>query len=248
VKTNLKSQILNLKSQISTFGVLFLFVAGSLAFAADPPSTDDQLRDSLNSKTDDDYDRALLGDRAKPDDKDRVGAAMQKKLDKELGAAAQQEDKPKDPLLQVAEEMREARQLLEKHEAGVETQHLQVQIVSDLDKLIEQAKKSGSCKGGADAKGPKQTASGKGKPGQAPGQPPATPSSRAQESDPNHVKTDHRDAAAASAGDLLERFRATLQERKGAPLLEEPSEYFLPEYKLEIEDYFRRLSGDRRKP
>ncbi len=27
-------------------------------------------------------------------------------------------------------------------------------------------------------------------------------------------------------------------------MLELPSEYFLPEYKLEIEDYFRRLSED----
>ena len=38
-------------------------MAGTLAFAADPPpSTDDQLRDSLNSKASDDYDRELLGD------------------------------------------------------------------------------------------------------------------------------------------------------------------------------------------
>jgi hypothetical protein len=45
---------------------------------------------------------------------------------------------------------------------------------------------------------------------------------------------------------LLDWFKATLQRRKGVPMLENPSEYFLPEYKLEIEDYFRRLSGDQR--
>ena len=93
----------NLQFAICNLQFLLLFSV-SRPFAAErPPSTDDQLRDSLNSRTGDDYDRALLGDPAKPDGKDRVDDEMQKKLQKELGPAAQKEDKPKDPLLQVAE-------------------------------------------------------------------------------------------------------------------------------------------------
>ncbi len=103
-----------------------------LAFAGPPPSTDDQLRDSLNSKAGDDYDRELLGDPAKPDGKGRVDEEMQKKLQKELGPAAQKEGKPKDPLLQVAEEMREVQKRLDQRDSGEVTQYLQRQIVSDL--------------------------------------------------------------------------------------------------------------------
>ena len=83
-----------------------------------PPSTDDQLRDSLNSKAGDDYDRELLGDPAKPDGKSRVDERMQKKLQKELGPAAQREDKPKSPLLQVAEAMRGVQPRLGQRDSG----------------------------------------------------------------------------------------------------------------------------------
>ena len=43
---------------------------------------------------------------------------------------------------------------------------------------------------------------------------------------------------------MMERFSAELQGHEREHVLELPSEYFLPEYELEIEDYFRRLSED----
>ncbi len=116
MKTKFKSQISNCAC------LVMLLLASPLAFAAAPPSTDDQLRDSLNSKTDDDYDRALLGDPAKPDDKVHVDDAMQKKLEKELGPAAQKEDEPANPLLRVAEEMRKVQQQLDQRDSGRLTQ------------------------------------------------------------------------------------------------------------------------------
>ena len=153
------------------------------AFAADPPpSTDDQLRDSLNSKTDDDYDRALLGDPAKPDDKGRVDEEMQKKLQKELGAAAQKEGKAENPLLQVAKEMREVQQRIGRRDSGQDTQHVQRQIVADLAKLIEQAKKSGSGDG-KPSKGRKTAGSPK-KPGQDSTQASGNSPAPAERSDP----------------------------------------------------------------
>ncbi len=115
--------------------------------------------------------------------------------------------------------------------------------------MIDEAKKSGTCSGGADSKGPKQTANS---PGAAKnqGRPPANSSPKARDSDPTPRKAEDRAAAAAIArNQLLERFRAALQGREGGPMLEKPSEeYFLPEYKLEIEDYFRRLSEDQPEP
>ena len=46
----------------------------------------------------------------------------------------------------------------------------------------------------------------------------------------------------------MEGFDAALHKARGRAVLQMPSEYFLPEYKLEIEDYFRRLSEDQPEP
>ncbi len=175
---------------------------------------------------------------------------MQKKLQKELGSAAQKEDEPANPLLHVAEEMRGVQQQLDHRDSGRPTQDCSSRIVADLAKLIDDAKKSGSCSGGAVSNGPKRTTSNPGAAAQNQGRPPATSSPKARDSDPAIRKAEDRAAAAAIARtQLLERFRAALQGRKGEPMLEKPSEeYFLPEYKLEIEDYFRRLSEDQPEP
>ena len=244
-------------------------IAASLARAADrPPSTDDQLRDSLNSKDSDDYDRELLGDPAKnpsenrtglgpvkrplggsragskPQGKDRVDEEMLKELQKELGPAAQKEVEPKTPLQQVADAMREVPQRLDQRDSGEVTQTLQRQIVSDLDKLIEAAKKSGCCN--CTKSGGKPTGNGKSKPGN-PGGGPSKSLAPAKVSTPEIRKAEEiRAAEVARAHErMVERFRAELQGHKGEQMLAEPGETFLPEYELEIEDYFRRLSEDR---
>ena len=207
---NLRLQISNLKSQISNLLVLTL-ATGSLAFAADPPpSTDDQLRDSLNSKAGDDYDRELMGDPAKPDDKGRVDEQMQKKLQKELGAAAEKEGKPKAPLLQVAEAMRDAQKRIDQRDSGAVTQHVQQQIVADLAKLIEQAKKSGSCSGSKNPNGRKPTGSGEKKPSQNAGQPSENSSTPAEKSDPRIRKPEEIRAAAVKEAHerMLEQFQS----------------------------------------
>ena len=61
-----------------------------------PRSTDDALRDVLNAQPGDDYDRALLGEPAKTDAKDRAGGDLERKLKQELGRAAQREDDQKE--------------------------------------------------------------------------------------------------------------------------------------------------------
>ena len=232
---------------IFNFQFLLLFLVGSLAFAADlPPSTDNQLRDSLNSKVGDDYDRELLGDPAKPDGKGSAVENMQKKLQKELGSAAQREGKPKNPLLQVAETMSEVPPRLNLRDSGAVTQHLQRQIVSDLEKLIEQAKKFGP-NSGKKSNGRKPTGNGNKKPAQNPGKAPENPPAAAQESNsqirrkPEDIRAEE---AAKAREQMIETFRAELQQHNRQKMLELPSEYFLPEYELEIEDYFRRLSED----
>ncbi len=269
--SDFRFQISNLRSQISNCTFLLLtFAAVSLAAATDPPpSSDGQPREGLNSQAGDDYDRALLGDPAtnpsdkrngassdrefpkgspldsKHSDKGRVDNEMLKRLQRELGAAAQKEGGSENPLVQVAEAMREVPQRLDHRDSGPVTQTLQRQIVSDLDKLIEEAKKSGRFTGTKVSVG---NPTGSGNPKAAiPGEGPGKSRSPSQVSTPEIRKAEEIRAAEETKAHerMIQRFRAELQGRKGEQVLAEPSESFLPEYELEIEDYFRRLSEDR---
>ena len=239
--------ICNLQFAICNLQSLVLLLFGSLAFAAaPPPSTDDQLRESLNSKAGDDYDRALLGDPAKPEGKGQVDENLQKKLQRELGPAARREDKPADPLRKIAEDMSKIPPRLDQRDSGVVTQHMQGQIVSDLQKLIELAKKSGCCK---NCKGGKPGGGGDKKPAQSSGQPSGNSPAPVQASDPK-IRTPEEIAAEEAKKKAREWmkeewFKTGLQTHTPQEMLDSgPSEYFLPEYELEIEDYFRRLSED----
>lgn len=192
----------------------------------------------VKSKAGDDHDSQLPGDPARPDEE------MRKRLEKELGPAAQEEDKPK--LLQAAEGMREVQQRIGRRDSGPVTQHVQRQVVSDLDKLIEEAKKSGP-RGGQSPNIRKPTGNGRSKPAQDAGQSPGASPQPAQESNPKIRKPEEIRAAAEKEAyeRMLELFHAELQGHDREQMIEEPSsEDFLPEYKLEIEDYFRRLSQD----
>jgi hypothetical protein len=242
-----KPQISDLRFQIP--GCIFLgliLMAGSPTFAAaPPPSTDDQLRNNLEAKAGDDYDRELLGDPDKPGGKGRVDDALQKKLQQELGAAAKREEGPKDPLEKVAEGMHAVVPRLGQHDSGKETQYLQRLIVSDLNQLIEQAKKSGS-QSGSKTSGSKLKGKGGTKPEQKPESASTNSTTPADRSDPRirESKKLLAEELAKARGRMIDLFHPDLPSREREQVIEEAGEYFLPEYKLEIEDYFRRLSQD----
>jgi hypothetical protein len=234
-----------------------LFVAlavCSLARAGDAPkppqrSTDDALRDSLNSQSGDDYDRALLGDsgKAKPDAKDSKSDDLDKKLNKELGSAAQREDKQEDRLLQAVKGMRDVQTRLAQGKSDAITQHVQRQVVADLQQIIDEAKKSGKCLGCSMA----GSCNKPGKPGGSPGSRPKPSTANdqpARESNPNakHEPKQPLSESGAVARDTMKaQYKLELQARQRDTMFEEPSDYFLPEYEREIEDYFRRLSSER---
>jgi hypothetical protein len=227
--------IFNFQFSIFSFQFLLLLSA-SLAFASDPPPK------GGDSKTGDDYDRELLGDPARSDSKGRPDDAMQKKLQQELGAASQREDKPKDPLLQIAEEMRNVVPRLGKRDSGKVTQYLQQQIVADLDKVIEQAKKAGS-KGGKLAAGSRPKGGKTNRPRPKEEVASDQPAAAARNSDSSNRKPEDRKNELDQARvRMMELFRAELPSHAREHVLDEQSECFLPEYEAEIEDYFRRLS------
>jgi hypothetical protein len=69
------------------------------------------------------------------------------RLRRELGDAAEKESD--NPLLEVARKMRDAERGLDRNDAGPATQKVQKQVVDDLEKLIDQARKAAKqCAGG----------------------------------------------------------------------------------------------------
>jgi hypothetical protein len=232
--------------------LFFMIVCGTIALADEPakrpqPSTDDALRQSLDSHSGDDYDRALLGDSAKPktDKKDRATDDSEKKMNQELGSAAQREDQQEDKLLQAVKGMRDVQTRLAEGKSDAITQHVQRQVVADLQQIIDEAKKSGKCLGCSMA----GNCNKPGKPGSNPGARPmlnAANDRPAGESDPNarrEPKQVQGERAAIARDKMKEQYRLELQSRQRETMFEWPSDYFLPEYEREIEDYFRRLSS-----
>jgi hypothetical protein len=223
----------------------------TIARADEPPkpqrSTDDILRDSLNSQSGDDYDRALLGDSSKANTnaKNRATDDLGKKLNQELGAAAQREDQQEDKLLQAIKGMHDVQTRLAQGKSDTITQHVQRQVVADLQQIIDEAKKSGKCLGQC------CNCNKPGKPGGSPNsQPkqsaandrPARESNPNAKHEPNATPSERRELARK---EMQEQFHIELQSRQRETMLELPSEYFLPEYEREIEDYFGRMSSNK---
>jgi hypothetical protein len=229
--------------------------------AEEPPqgrSTDEQLLKRLDANPVDDYDRALLGGEqkkepaggqkkgqtsAKPAPADKPD---QERLQRELGAAAVPEDA--NPLLDIARQMRAVEGRMAGNDAGPATQAAQQQIISRLDKLLEQACKAcqsspSQCK--SQGVSPRQ-------PTRQPGQPPkkngsgtpgpnckpvTTPNAPQGKTEPKRVNKEQMRA-------VLETLPAwgELSPHQREQMLQLPPEDFLPKYQEMIEDYYRRLS------
>jgi hypothetical protein len=230
-------------------------LAVSLCLAADPPrpaSTDDQLRRSLEAQTED-YDGQLLGEPDKRPAKDPATDELQTKLRRQLGPAAAKEEGNKPPLRLAAEGMAEARELLARGKSDAITQHVQRQVVTDLQRLIEQAMQSGGSGGrNNDSGNRKPTGSGdsQAKTGSNHSSQPAVEGPAAA-SDPDLLRKLEQARAERieqARKDMVKVYSLGLQQHEREQMLELPSEYFLPEYESDIADYFRRLSQDAPEP
>jgi hypothetical protein len=173
-----------------------------------------------------------------------LSAVDEEQLKRELGAAAEKESD--NPLEEIARQMREAQQHIARSDAGPGTQQLQRQIVDNLDRLIRQARKcSGQCRPGESQPQPSVRSSSPGTPSGKPGtpnnpnnKPPANSSSRPRAS----AAARKPDVAAMRA--IMKRLWGMLPEREREQMLQSPVEEFPPDYELQIEDYFRRLSEE----
>jgi len=228
--------------------VVAVGIACSPANAQQSRSLDDELFDQLGEDPIDDFDRELFkpdGPESDPVDNERPGATLRERMQRELGPAAQAEDE--NPLLTVARRMREVEDRIGRSNTDDDTQSLQKQIVSDLDRLIEQAKKRcKQCKPGDGNPGSQSVASrsnpkssGGQKPGTGNNQPAATASAK-----PGHAEPQRPDMGEMQ--EVMKRLWGELPQRDREQMLQSPPEKFLPKYERMIEQYFRRLTeGDK---
>jgi hypothetical protein len=229
--------------------VAMLVFCGSPATAQSPSPLDEELLEEIDSDPLDPVDRVAPqpGDRRPGGVDDGADEEFRQRLRRELGAAADSEDD--EPLLQIARLMREAEGRLAGRDVGPVTQDVQRQIVDDLDKLIEEArKKAGQCRSGSSASQPIAGRNPQSQPTAPAGQPsgpqsnnPAADSSprpRENEDPPERIDTEQVRA-------IIKELWGELPEQQREQMIESPPEEFLPKYELLIEEYFRRLSEEK---
>lgn len=172
----------------------------------------------------------------------------------ELGLAGVSEDVL--PLLSVAQQMRDVENMLGRAQCGAATQHAQRQILDSLDRLLEQVG-SRCCPTRSDAgKTPNAGQNQKPSSGAKPGDGQKSGASQGAATDQTgkagagtgqQPSGDQRRVDAAQTRDLMKRLWGELPPRQRDQVLQLPAEEFLPQYEIMIEQYFRRLSEEKRK-
>jgi hypothetical protein len=226
-------------------------VFSSLVYAqSKQPSTDEDLLKRLDANPVDDYDRELFGGQGQPGKPAAGDGGLKDQLQRELGAAAVKETD--DPLADVAKEMRQVQELIGKQDIGPATQGRQQQIAAKLEELIEKARKSsGQCQPGAKPQG----VAGRTPIGQAnlnPSKPGAGGNEQGNRGKPTGADKDPRKGTPGKVDlaevrkNMKDLWEIHLQPRDREQMLQQADEEFLPKYELLIEEYFRRLSEEKK--
>jgi hypothetical protein len=169
----------------------------------------------------------------------------EQQLKRELGAAAEKESD--NPIVDIARQMREAQRRVGRADSGPVTRQIQRQIVDDLERLIQQARrKGGQCSSGASRPQPADSRSSVCPPGSKPGpggqRPSNKPAAASSKRPPGDGQVRKTDAAETRA--IIKRLWGVLPQHAREQMLQLPPEEFTPKYELQIEDYFRRLAEE----
>jgi hypothetical protein len=188
------------------------------------------------------------GQGGKPGTSDKPANSLDEELLKGLGGEDVGEEN-ENPLVRLSRQMREAERMMEGGKPGESGQKLhekQDKIVSDLAKLIEEAKKKKS-QSSSSSKSSKQQMANRDKPQQPKNSNPSgsnKPSNDPSKDSSNQLsKQDAQKPDMAQMNDLLKDVWGQLPERMRQQMLQSSVEEFLPKYELLIEDYFKALSN-----
>ena len=147
-----------------------------------------------------------------------------------------------DPVASIGQQMRDVKQRIEAGDTAEETQFMQKQIVSDLDKLLAQLNKQCSCKNPSPKPSSKPGGSGKPKGGSEPGQKSNKPS--AQGSEEGTRQAEGAEETAADPHTVVREAWGHLPQRLREQVQAAAFERFLPQYEAVIEAYYERLAEE----
>lgn len=255
--------MIRLAQQIQRSGIMlaFLLAFGVARVDAAPQSSNQQsledlgdglLDDSVLKELIDAAGKAKAGEGAPSDDQSGLLPdidSLRRMLEPETQSPPAGEDlgqAGESPLSRISDRMLHARELLASQSSSGETRAVQEEIVSELDKLIEQLNKQcQKCGGGQCNKpGEQQTQRSTPKPGR--GEPAA---SAGTQSKPQPSRVTSGGGGEAQPGDLADRdvvkqLWGQLPDRLRQQLLQSTADEFLPKYREELEMYFRRLAEE----
>jgi hypothetical protein len=213
--------------------------------AASAASLDEQLLQGLEDDSGDMPD----GSGARQADANEAGdgAGPADSLDRQLleDMKDQETDQPQDPLGQIGAKMRRAGRLIVGREAGDSTQELQREIVSDIDKLLDDARRRLQRATGSSSR--RQLAQRA-----AAAQPQPQPANAAAQGQDAKRPAADSDARLNNGGaarpdfaptrDLVQEVWGHLPQRDRQQVINSAIESFIPKYEPLIREYFKRLS------
>lgn len=195
-----------------------------------------------------------LADDLKPADAKPAGAKSTEKpgtakpagdpsLDKQLlDGLMEGEDigAPDDPLARIGKQMRQAGGLIGQTKSDGQTQELQKRIVTDLDKLIREARKQQQQQSSSSSKQQmsRRDQVKQSQPGTTQRKPNDEP---AKDSSQQLGKNDVRKPDMAQMSNLIKDIWGQLPERQREQMMQNSIDQFLPKYELLIEEYFKAL-------
>ncbi len=222
---------------------------------AQEKSLDEQLFSELDDQLFSDLEPLKDANATDATDDSNPSSLLDRDLHRELGGEDLGQRSGSNPLRSIADSMQEAKRRIQANDMATQTQQLQGRIVSDLEDLIEQLRKqnqqqqSGG-KGQQQKNSPKQKQQQPNSPKQqSQGKPPGNkPSSQpAKQSTTRLGSAQATDASVGTRDRIMQDAWGNLPSSVQEEMRSARPEKFLPKYSRLIEDYFRRLSADRKK-
>jgi hypothetical protein len=155
-----------------------------------------------------------------------------------------------DPLTRIGQQMRKVESRIAQHDTSDNTQQLQDEIITGLEKLIEQAKQQQNSPQNSSSK--KKPGSQRSKvkqsdqpAGQKQGDGSGNTSSKAAQDSSERLGADANGKVdMQQMRDLIKDVWGNLPERMREQMNQDAVEEFLPKYRLQIEEYFKRLAEE----
>jgi len=200
---------------------------------------DDKPLDGLHDSTS--KSRFKAGHHERPDDESRP---LEDALKRELGKDAEPTD-AEPPLARIGDNMRRVESLIQRRQFDEKTQQLQKNIVDALDSLIKQAQQNRGQSSSSQQKSKNRSRREQVRPsGTKPGPANTANQQPARNSEARAGKEKVRHADPRETRKMMEELWGHLPQRLRQQVINSSIEEFLPDYELQIEQYFKRLSEE----